>query len=143
MNIGNMRSQPGDLLLVSAQQSSNVGLVLRAASSQLQFDQTRQTNVRQLTRSRAQFRRVRNRCWCQLICRSRPRTFGQNIDLDFRFSMDQLGPTSWFNRQQVEAGYCRNLSKLINPVRRQRDVDVLRHSPDVAMPPNGPTAAQN
>src|SRR5262245_6837981 len=55
--------------------------------------------------------------------------------------MRQLWPTAGRLFEDFEAADRCGLEEFIQPVLRQGDVDVLRHAADVAVSPNGPTAA--
>src|SRR5881397_2830845 len=76
---------------------------------------------------------------------SRTRTFSlrQNIYLDTGFLMEELRQPARDLSQDLEAGEGGDAQELIDACRRQDNVYIARDPADVAVPPDGPAAAQD
>ena len=76
----------------------------------------------------------------------RPSTFGKHVDLDACFAMLKFRPAPRRLRKNVKTRDRRGLQEFIDPVHRQHNVDILRHSANVTMSPNrqpSPTTASH
>ena len=69
-------------------------------------------------------------------------SFRKDIDLDISILVPDFGPAAAHRGQQLKAGNRGGLQKIVNPARRQNDVNILRHAAQEAVKPDRPAARQ-
>src|SRR5262245_17665646 len=71
----------------------------------------------------------------------RSRSLGQYVNLHAGVFVQDFGPAPYFHWENFKSRNGRAAQKIINPIRGQDHVEVLRHSPDVTVIPHRPTAS--